>query len=404
MATERFDAIVIGAGILGLAVARRLLVNRPRLSVLVVEKEQEVASHQSGHNSGVIHSGIYYAPGSLKARLCVAGKNELEAYAAERAIPLERRGKLIVAASSEELPRLEELRRRGETNGVPGLVVLDRAGLQRIEPHAVGLRALWAPQTAVIDYRAVARSFAAEIRAAGARIELGERVTSIDNRSQGATIRTERREAGARLVIACAGLQADRVAAFTTRRPSGPRIVPFRGDYYTVTERAARLVNGLIYPVPDPAFPFLGVHFTRRIDDSVIAGPNAVLAFARETYRRLAWSWRDVTSTFTHAGAWRFAKSNARIGGMELWRDISKRAFVADMQRYVPEITGDDVSFGPVGIRAQTLGANGKLIDDFLIETHGRTIHVINAPSPAATSSLAIARHVESLAGELLDR
>jgi L-2-hydroxyglutarate oxidase len=400
--SDRFDVIVIGAGIIGLAVARRLLVDKPRLAVLVLEKEPEEAFHQTGHNSGVVHSGIYYAPGSLKARLCVTGKQELEHYAAERGIPLEKRGKLIVASSTDELPRLDELRRRGELNGVQGLTMIDRSEMRDIEPHVVGVRGLWAPDTAVIDYRAVAGALAEEIREAGAELALGERVERIDDERSAVWVSTPKRRVGGGLVIACAGLQADRVASLTGPRGSRPRIVPFRGDYYTLTDSARSLVNGLIYPVPDPSFPFLGVHFTKRVDGTVIAGPNAVMALARERYRRAAWSWPDALATFAQPGAWRFVAKNARIGAAELWRDVSKRAFVGDMQRYIPAIGSEDVTFGPVGIRAQALSDNGTLIDDFVIETHGRTIHVVNAPSPAATSSLAIARHLGSLVAALL--
>jgi L-2-hydroxyglutarate oxidase LhgO len=383
------DVVVVGAGILGLATARALLLERPKLKVAVVEKEREIGVHQTGHNSGVLHSGIYYAPGSLKAALCTRGKEALERYAGERDIPLNRRGKLIVALEERELDRLAELERRATANGVGGLKRLSGDELREVEPNATGLRALHATQTAVIDYRAVVRAYAADLRSMGGEILLGRAITRLATLSDRVTAATGGDAIESRYLIACAGLQSDRLARLAGHRPSA-RIVPFRGDYYTLRPRGAELVRGLIYPVPDPAFPFLGVHFTRKIDGSVVAGPNAVLALARERYRRSAFSMRDAASALGFGGVWRFTLEHGRIAAAEVWRDLSKRAFVRDMQRYVPTVQASDAAFGPSGIRAQAMTSSGRLIDDFLIEGGSRMMHVLNAPSPGATASLAI--------------
>lgn len=388
-----YDAVVIGGGILGLATARRLLLERPGWHVLLLEKEPRLAMHQTGRSSGVIHSGIYYAPGSLKARLCVEGKRELERYADERGIERAERGKLVVALDASELGRLAELERRGRANGVQGLRALDGAELRQIEPNVQGIRALHAPHTGVIDFAAVANAFAADIAAAGGEVALGRAATAIVERARSVEVETPCGAVEARLAIACAGLQSDRLA-----RRSPVRIVPFRGDYYTLSPAAGSLVNGLVYPVPDPAFPFLGVHFTRQVDGKVVAGPNAVLALARERYGRAGFSARDTLATVSYGGFWRFAARHLATGAAEAWRDVSKRAFVRDMQRYVPAVGAADVTFGPTGIRGQALTSDGRLADDFVLEGSGRVIHVVNAPSPAATSSLAIAAHVAQLA------
>jgi (S)-2-hydroxyglutarate dehydrogenase len=385
----RYDVLVVGAGILGLATARALLLGRPGMKVAVVDKENEIGRHQTGHNSGVLHSGIYYAPGSLKASLCIRGKRALEQYAEERGIPVERRGKLIVAIDDSEDERFAELERRAVANGVGGLRKLTGDEIPDVEPNAVGLRALHAAETAVIDYGAVVRAYADDVRSMGGEILLGRPVAALVTHSSGVTAATNGDHLDARHLIACAGLQADRVAALGGLRPTA-RIVPFRGDYYTLRPEAANLVRGLIYPVPDPAFPFLGVHFTRTIDDSVVAGPNAVLALARERYGRASISARDTASALGFAGLWRFARKYGRTAAAEAWRDVSKRAFVRDMQRYVPAIRETDATFGPTGIRAQAMTPDGRLVDDFLIEGGGRMMHVLNAPSPAATASLAI--------------
>lgn len=394
--TERADVAIIGGGILGLAVARELLVRRPELRLTVLERETELASHQSGHNSGVLHAGLYYPPGSLKARLCREGKDSLERYADEHGIAYERCGKLVVALTQSELPRLEAIRQRAEANLVPGLEVVGRERMLEIEPHVAGIRALWSPHTGIIDFRAVALAYADDVRAAGGLIHTSRRVTGIATRGNETVLTTSRGELLAGSVIACAGLWADQVAALSGDAGS-ERIVPFRGDYYTLSPEARRLVRGLIYPVPDPRFPFLGVHFTKRIDGEVWAGPNAVLAFGRTAYRRRDLNVRDLASTLTNRGFLRLAANFWRTGAAEMWRDWSKGAFLRELQRFVPELRGDHITFGPSGVRAQALNRDGTLVDDFRLGGSGRILHVVNAPSPAATASLAIAR-------ELVDR
>ena len=401
--TDRPRVIVIGAGIVGLATAYRLLELRPDLDVTVVEKEPELAIHQSGHNSGVLHAGLYYAPGSLKTRLCREGKAQLEAFAEAHDIKFERCGKLVVALDDGELPRLAALRERAEANGVQGLEAVGPERIREIEPHAAGIRGLWSPSTGIIDFRRVALALADDLRSRGAEIVTSWPVSAIDTRAAEVVVRGPRgEERVASLAVACAGLQADRLARMTGD-DDDPRIVPFRGDYYTLDATAAALVRGLIYPVPDPRFPFLGVHFTRRIDGSVWAGPNAVLAFAREGYRRRDVSPRDLASTLAFRGFLRLARRYLRTGVAEMWRDWWKPAFVHELQRYVPEIRGDQLRFGPSGVRAQALARDGTLVDDFSLGGRGRVLHVRNAPSPAATSSLAIGRVLATTALERLD-
>jgi len=401
--TDHRRVIVIGGGIVGLSTAYRLLELRPDVDVTVVEKEPELATHQTGHNSGVLHAGLYYAPGSLKARLCREGKAELEAFAEAHDIPLERCGKLVVALDDGELPRLAALHERALANGVPGLEEVGPERIREIEPHAAGIRGLWSPSTGIIDFRRVALAMADEIRAGGAEIVTSWPASAIDTRAADVVVRGPRgEERVASLVVACAGLQADRLARMTGD-DDDPHIVPFRGDYYTLDPAAAGLVRGLIYPVPDPRFPFLGVHFTRRIDGSVWAGPNAVLAFAREGYRRRDLSPRDLASTLAYRGFQRLALRYLRTGVAEMWRDWWKPAFVRELQRYVPEIRGDQLRFGPSGVRAQALARDGTLVDDFSLGGGGRVLHVRNAPSPAATSSLAIGRVLATTALERLD-
>ncbi|CAN5491462.1 L-2-hydroxyglutarate oxidase [soil metagenome] len=396
---ERADIAVIGGGILGLAVARELLRRRPDARVVVLEKEAELAAHQTGHNSGVLHAGLYYAPGSLKARLCREGKVALERYAEEKGIPVERCGKLVVALDEGELSPFEALRERAEANCGPGLEVVGPQRLREIEPAAAGIRALWSPGTAIVDFRRVALAYADDIVAAGGTIETSRTVTGIGERRDGLLLSTGRGDLVAGHVVACAGLWADRVAAMTGD-PGAERIIPFRGDYYTLTRDARALVRGLIYPVPDPRFPFLGVHFTRRVDGEVWAGPNAVLAFKREGYRRRDISVRDLGTVLTDRAFLRLARRYWRMGASELWRDVSKRAFLAELQRYVPVLRSDQITFGPSGVRAQALDPDGTLVDDFRLGGSGRVLHVRNAPSPAATASLAIAAHLADAAME----
>ena len=391
--TGRVDVAIIGGGIVGLAIALRLLERRPDLRLAVLEKEPELATHQSGHNSGVIHTGLYYQPGSLKARLCREGKAELEAYLEARKIPFERCGKLVVALASQDLPRLASLAERGRANGVVGLQEVGPERIREIEPHAAGLRALWSPETGIVDFRRVALAYADDIRARGGAIHTSRAVTAITERGQELVLSTPSGELLAGNAIACAGLWSDRVAALSGEAgPDSPRIVPFRGDYYTLTPDARPLVRGLIYPVPDPRFPFLGPHLTKRIDGEVWAGPNAVLAFAREGYRRRDLRLRDFGGVVTYPGFLRLAARFWRTGASEMWRDWSKGAFLRAVQPYVPELRSDQLVFGPSGVRAQALGRDGRLIDDFDLGGTGRVLHVRNAPSPAATSSLAIGR------------
>lgn len=401
--TEWPSVLVVGGGIVGLATAYRLLEQRPDLQVTVVEKEAELATHQSGHNSGVVHAGLYYAPGSLKARLCQEGKSDLEAFAASHGIPLERCGKLVVALDDGELPRLAALHERALANGVPGLEEVPAERIRELEPHAAGIRGLWSPGTGIIDFRRVALAIADEIRGRGADIVTGWPVTRIEPRDADVLVGgPDGEERLASFVVVCGGLHADRLARMTGD-DEDPRIVPFRGDYYTLDPSATGLVRGLIYPVPDPRFPFLGVHFTKRIDGSVWAGPNAVLAFAREGYRRRDIRLGDLASTLAYPGFRRLATRYLRTGLGEMWRDWWKPAFVRELQRYVPEILSEQLRFGPSGVRAQALGRDGTLVDDFSLGDRGRVLHVRNAPSPAATSSLAIGRVLATTALQRLD-
>lgn len=398
------DVAVIGAGIVGLATARELLLRRPDSRVVVLEKEAGPAVHQTGHNSGVIHAGLYYPAGSLKAQLCREGRDELIRFADEHGIPYRLNGKLVVALDASELPRLAQLHARGTANGIAGLRELGPEELREVEPHVVGLRALHVPETGSIDYREVARAYAADIERRGGTLRFGREVTGIERRggSGGAehVISTRAGEQlAARRVVACAGLQSDRVARLTARAggggaASGRRVVPFRGDYFVLAPEAARLVRGHVYPVPDPAFPFLGVHFSPRIDGQVWAGPNAVPALAREGYGRLSLDLRDARDVLGYPGFWRLAARYYRTGAGEIYRDVVKSAAVRELQRYLPELEERHVSFGPSGVRAQVLGRDGSLVDDFLMEREGDVLHVLNAPSPAATASLAIGRRI----------
>jgi (S)-2-hydroxyglutarate dehydrogenase len=401
--TERSDVIVVGGGIVGLATAYRLLEARPELRLTVVEKEPELATHQTGHNSGVLHAGLYYKPGSLKAQLCREGKAAVEAFADAHDIPFERCGKLVVALDESELPRLADLRERAVANETPGLQEVDAARIREIEPHVVGIRGLWSPTTGIIDFRRIALAMADDIRRRGGTIETSWPVAAIEVGGDEAVVRADSGDVRtASLVVVCGGLQADRLARMTGDDPD-PRIVPFRGDYYTLSDGARSLVRGLVYPVPDPRFPFLGVHFTKRIDGEVWAGPNAVLAFAREGYRRRDINPGDLARTLAFRGFQRLATKYLRTGLAEMWRDWWKPAFVGELRRYVPEIGSDDLQFGPSGVRAQALARDGTLVDDFSLTGGRRVIHVRNAPSPAATSSLAIGKRLAEMAIGRLD-
>jgi L-2-hydroxyglutarate oxidase len=397
--TQAYDVVVVGAGLLGLATARAILRRTPGARVAVLEKEPELARHQSGRNSGVVHAGLYYPAGSLKAELCRAGRAALLEFADEQGIPYEVSGKLVIAVDEEELPRLDELERRGTANGLRGLRRLPGAELREVEPHAHGLEALHVPETAVIDFRAVTRAYASEVERLGGGVLLGRRVVAIEKRTRRHALRTESEESfEAERIVACAGLQSDRVAALSGRASRQHRIAPFRGDFFVLKPEAAALVRGLIYPVPDPSFPFLGVHFTRRIDGEVWAGPNAVPAFAREGYGRYSANRRDAWDMLSFPGLWRLARRYALTGATEIWRDTVKQAAVREMRRYLPALESRHVDFGPSGVRAQALARDGTLVDDFLLERDDGVLHVLNAPSPGATASLAIG---ERLAGQL---
>ena len=397
--TERYDLIVIGGGIVGLATAYQLLLRRSDLRLALLEKESELGTHQTGHNSGVLHAGLYYPPGSRKARLCREGKAAIEAFAEEHGIPYELCGKLVVAIDGGELERLAGIKERAVANGVEGLEEVGPERLRELEPHAAGIRALWSPRSGIIDFRRVALAYADEVRARGGTIRTRQEVVSIRARESERVVRTRSGEFIARDLISCGGLYSDRLAAMTGDA-GNERIVPFRGDYYTLKPNARHLVRGLIYPVPDPRFPFLGVHFTRRIDGEILAGPNAVLAFAREGYKRLDISPRELAATLMFPGFLRLAKTYLRTGLAEMWRDWSRRAFAAGLKRYVPEIREQDLMFGPSGVRAQSLSADGRMVDDFSIGESPHILHVRNAPSPAATASLAIGRELAEMAIE----
>ena len=394
-----FDLVVVGGGILGLATAREFLQRQPSARVVVLEKEDRIASHQTGRNSGVIHSGIYYTPGSAKARFCVAGARSMIEYCEEHAIPYARPGKLIVAIEEEELPRLDELRRRGSANGVGGVVLLDQAGIRECEPHVRGIAALHVPGTAIVDYGVVATALASDLTQAGAEIRLRSRVLAIRAHSTHVEVKTSSETIECGQVIACAGIGSDPIA----RQIGGSdaiRIVPFRGDYYRLAPERRDLVRGLVYPVPDPRFPFLGVHFTPRIDRDVWLGPNAVLELGAEAYRRRDIDLGQALTFIGYGGFRKMARRYWRTGLAEMARDYSKRMFLGALRRYMPELRGPDLLPGPSGIRAQAIGSDGKMLDDFWFETLPRVLVVRNAPSPAATASLALAREIVDRAQE----
>lgn len=395
------DVLIVGGGIVGLASALALLARRPGTSVVVLEKEPQLAAHQTGRNSGVVHSGLYYKPGSLKATLCTRGRALLERFCEEQGVPLERCGKVVVATREEEVPRLAELERRARENGLRGARRIGPEELREHEPHARGVSALFVPETGIVDYRAVAAAYAREIGRRGGEVRTGARVTRIESRSDAVLVEHGAGQVEARVLVGCAGLASDRIARLAGMDPS-VAIIPFRGEYWMLAPERAGLVRNLVYPVPDPAFPFLGVHFTRRIGGGVEAGPNAVLALAREGYRRTSFDARDAWDTLAWPGFWRMARRHWRSGMHEQWRSLSRRAFARACAELVPEVRPEDLAPGGAGVRAQAVGRDGALLDDFVIAEDRRMVHVLNAPSPAATASLAIGEEIASRAARWL--
>jgi (S)-2-hydroxyglutarate dehydrogenase len=400
MTDSRFHVIIIGGGVVGLAVGLEITRRFPHLRLLVLEKEDGIARHQSGHNSGVIHSGVYYKPGSLKARLCVSGAAAMVEFCREHGIPHQVCGKVIVATSADELPRLESLRHRGEANGLTGLHLIGPEELREIEPHARGLQALVVPSTGITDYALVCEKYAKLISAAGGTVLTSARATSIRRLADEIVIETPRGAFSTSALINCAGLYSDRISRMAGDDP-GVMIVPFRGEYYDLRPERASLVKALIYPVPDPRFPFLGVHFTRRISGKVDAGPNAVLALAREGYRHTDINLRDLASSIVFPGFWRMARQHWRNGLDEWRRSLSKPAFVRALQRMLPEVCDSDLVPGGSGVRAQALKPDGALVDDFQFVPSGKVLHVLNVPSPAATASLTISKAIVDIATNL---
>ncbi len=398
---ETYDIAVIGGGIVGLASALAINARYPRCSLTVLEKEPEVGSHQTGHNSGVIHAGIYYKPGSYKAMLCVEGVRLMQSFCEESGVPRESCGKVIVATDNSELPRLEELYRRGVANGVLGLELIGPDRLHEIEPHARAVRALLSPGTAIVDFKRVAEAMGGQLTAHGVSIRTGARVKGVRRAGTLQHIDAGQSSVTARFLLNCAGLQADLVARMAGVDP-GVSIIPFRGEYYSLKPEC-RLVRALIYPVPDPAFPFLGVHFTRRIGGGYEAGPNAVLAFAREGYRKSDVNVADLSRMVSYPGFWIMGLRYWRMGAYEYYRSFSRRAFVRALSKLVPDISEADLSEGGSGVRAQSLTPDGSFVDDFKIVEGPKAIHVLNAPSPAATASLAIGQHIARLAADRFD-
>ncbi len=400
--SHHYDVAIVGAGLVGLATARELLLRRPGLRVVVLEKEPTPAKQQSGHNSGVIHSGIYYTPGSLKAKACVAGHQAMLEFCQDWGIPFELCGKVIVALDESELPRLEDLYRRGIANGVQGLEVIGPERLRELEPFASGIKAIYSPRTGITDFVKVAHAYAQDIQQRGGEIITSCKVTSLSNKG-GQTLllctqtytnaRNAQVEIAASYVITCGGLQADKLSQMSGKKAE-MRILPFRGDYYVLRPEKRQMVRALIYPVPDPRFPFLGVHFTRRLDGAVWAGPNAVLAFAREGYQRWKINPKDIWEILSYSGFWKMASRYWKMGLAEMLRDYVKAVYVKELQRYLPELQADDIVPGPSGVRAQALANDGRLMDDFMIQHGENTVHILNAPSPAATSSLVLAQMI----------
>ena len=395
-----YDIAIIGGGIVGLATARALLERTPSLHLVLCEKEAELGTHQTGHNSGVIHSGIYYKPGSFKARLCVEGVRLMTDFCDKHGIKYDRCGKVIVATTDDELPRLKTLHERGVANGVPGVTMIDGARVKEIEPHVKAVAGIHSPNTAIVDYGEVTAALGRDLVSHGVTIEYNFPVSAITRvRGGGVAVSTQHHTITAHRIVNCAGLYSD-VIARLAGAPTEVQIIPFRGEYYFLRPERETLVRGLIYPVPDPEFPFLGVHFTRTIHGEVEAGPNAVLAFAREGYRWTSIKPLELAGTLRYAGFWSMARKYWKVGAFEVQRSLLKKKFVQSLQRLVPELKPEDIAPGGSGVRAQAVRPDGTLLDDFSIVTSADAIHVLNAPSPGATASLAIGRHIAGLAGE----
>ncbi len=398
MTHSRYDIAIIGGGIVGMSTAMALTEGRD-LSLILLEAEDRLAAHQTGNNSGVVHSGLYYTPGSLKARTCTAGRQALYRFCTEHDIPHDRCGKVVVATAGEELPRLEDLRDRGTANGLRNLRILDIEAVREHEPHVNGVAGLFVEETGIVDFTAVTKTMAELVENRGGEIRLRTEITGCRQMSDAFVLESTQGDVVCRNVINCGGLYSDRIARMCGADPD-VQIVPFRGEYYELVPESRSLVKNLIYPVPNPNFPFLGVHFTRMIDGSVEAGPNAVLAFKRQGYRRTSFSLRDTMATLTYPGLWKLARQYWARGLCEYYRSFSKGAFTRALQKLIPEIEKPDLQRSGTGVRAQALGRNGALLDDFKIVRQPGRIHVLNAPSPAATASIEIGRTIAGMAAE----
>ncbi len=392
---EIYDITIIGGGIIGTATALSIL-NEKNVQILLLEAESSLAAHQTGNNSGVIHSGLYYKPGSLKAANCTIGREMMYAFCEEHKLPFDRCGKIVIATRKEEIPALNMLEERGRANGLNGIKRLSASDIKEYEPHALGIDGLFVPQTGIVDYVAVTNKYAELIREKGGVIKTNSKLVSVKRDGKDLMLFTEHDEYKTKFVVNCAGLQSDRIAKLFGVDPK-LQIIPFRGEYYQIKKEKEYLVNNLIYPVPDPQFPFLGVHFTRMINGGVEAGPNAVLAFKREGYKKTDFSFRDILEMKLYPGFWKMAAKYYKMGFQEFRRSFSKELFVKSLQKLIPEIQYDDIEVGGAGVRAQALERDGKLVDDFRIVEAERMVHVLNAPSPAATASLSIGKTISEI-------
>lgn len=402
MDTEnKFDIIVVGGGIVGLATAYKLNIKFPQKKILVLEKEKEVAAHQTGHNSGVIHSGIYYKPGSYKAINCVSGRRELVAFAKENNIPFDLCGKIIVATEESELAHMNKVFNNGIANGVEGIELIDSKRIKEIEPYCEGIAAIWVPCTGIIDYSDVARKYVELIttKFTGSKVLTSHKVVGFEKNGLETIVKTENGNFIGSYIITCAGLQADRIANQEGKK-SDAAIVGFRGDYYDLSEKGMKKVKNLIYPVPNPKFPFLGVHFTRMIKGGTECGPNAVFVFKREGYSKTSFSFKDTFDAFTFGGTWKFFAKHWRFGLDEYRGAFSKNFFLKRLNKLIPSLEMDDLVIGRAGVRAMALAPEGEMLDDFKIEKHDNALHVINSPSPAATASLAYGQEIVNVAVE----